>query len=53
MERWEKMNPYEKLKLQQQGIGYDQWAASKRAESGGAAGAPAAGGRVIDFGSIR
>jgi hypothetical protein len=53
MERWEKMNPVEKLKLQQQGIGYDQWAASKRAESGGAAGAPAAGGRVIDFGSIR
>jgi hypothetical protein len=53
MERWEKMNPVEKLRLQQQGIGYDQWAASKRAESGGAAGAPAAGGRVIDFGSIR
>jgi hypothetical protein len=53
MERWEKMNPVEKLTLQQQGIGYDQWAASKRAESGGAAGAPAAGGRVIDFGSIR
>jgi hypothetical protein len=53
MERWEKMNPVEKLKLQQQGIGYEQWAASKRAESGGAAGAPAAGGRVIDFGSIR
>jgi len=52
MERWEKMNPYEKLKLQQQGIGYDQWAAAKRAEGGGA-GVPAAGGRVIDFGSIR
>jgi len=53
MERWDKMDKLEKFKLQQQGIGYDQWAASKRAESGGAAGAPAAGGRVIDFGSIR
>jgi len=55
MDLWSKMKPVEKLKLNQQGIGYEQWAAGKRAEAaaGGGAGAPAAGGRVIDFGSIR
>jgi hypothetical protein len=57
MDLWSKMKPVDKLKLNQQGIGYEQWAAGKRAEAaaggGGGAGAPAAGGRVIDFGSIR
>lgn len=56
MDLWSKMKPVDKLKLNQQGIGYEQWAAGKRAEAaaaGGGAGAPAVGGRVIDFGSIR
>jgi hypothetical protein len=52
MERWDKMDRMEKFKLAQQGIGYEQWAAGKRAGAAGGV-APAAGGRVIDFGSIR
>lgn len=52
MDLWSKMKPIEKLQLQQQGIGYEQWAAKKRAEAaGGGTAAPA--GRVIDFGSIK
>ena len=40
--------------LERQGIRtFEQWAATQGYPVGGAAGAPAAGGRVIDFGSIR
>jgi hypothetical protein len=52
-ERWDKMDPVEKLRLQKQGITtFAQYAASEGYPVGGAGGAPA-GGRVIDFGSIR
>ena len=44
MDLWSKMKPVEKLQLQQQGIGYEQWAAGKRAE---AAGGGAGGFRVL------
>ena len=53
-EQWSKMKPLDKMLLERQGIkSFEQWAASQGYPVGGAAGAPAAGGRVIDFGSIR
>jgi hypothetical protein len=35
MERWDKMDRMEKFNLARQGIGYEQWAAGKRAEAAG------------------
>lgn len=53
-EDWDKMNPAKKMMLaRDEGITtFEQYKAS-RMGGGGSAGAPAAGGRVIDFGSIR
>jgi len=53
-DQWGKMKPLDKMLLERQGIkSFEQWAATQGYPVGGAAGAPAAGGRVIDFGSIR
>lgn len=53
-DQWGKMKPLDKMLLERQGIkSFEQWAATQGYPIGGAAGAPAAGGRVIDFGSIR
>ena len=53
-DQWSKMKPLDKMLLERQGIkSFEQWAATQGYPVGGAAGAPAAGGRVIDFGSIK
>ena len=54
-DQWAKMRPVDKMVLarDQKITSFEQWAASQGYPVGGAAGAPAAGGRVIDFGSIR
>jgi predicted NAD-dependent protein-ADP-ribosyltransferase YbiA (DUF1768 family) len=38
-ERWDKMDKLEKLRLNQKGIGFEQWAASQGYPVGGAGGA--------------